>query len=188
MFVKRKLPQILLILFIAFINAYASAEHATFDSFIWADKMFADGKYAEALQAYKRILASRTDNAEIGRVYSRIGDCLFQLQDYSGALNSYRNALQQQKRSQRPSTQYWIGFCTFLLGRDRDAVAEFLKIPELYPSSGMWVGTAYYWAGRASERMGEKDLAGEYYRKAGGKGVSTQEQFALRNADRAKGK
>jgi TolA-binding protein len=69
------------------------------------------------------------------------------------------------------------------MGSDAEAVAEFLKIPELYPSSGMWVGTAYYWAGRASERRGKTEEAAEYYRKAGGNGRSTQGRFALKKAE-----
>lgn len=185
---KRNLKQILFVLLVAFVQSNAFADHAASGSYNNADKMFSEGKYADALEAYKHILASKTGSAEVGDVYSRIGDCYFRLQEFSNALDSYRSALQQQKRSQRPPTQYWIGFCTFLLGRDQDAVAEFLKIPELYPSSGMWVGTAYYWAGRACERMGKKDLAQEYYRKAGGIGKSTHEQFALRKADAMRGK
>ncbi len=50
----------------------------------------------------------------------------------------------------------------------------------------MLVGTAYYWAGRASERMGRKDQAAELYRKAGGKGTSTQERFAMKKANAIK--
>jgi tetratricopeptide (TPR) repeat protein len=185
---KRSLPPILFVVLLVFICYNAHANQAASASLTSAEKMFADGKYADALQSYKRILTSTARNKAAGDVYSRIGDCYFRLQDYRSALESYRSALQQQKRSQRPPTQYWIGFCTFLLGKDQEAVAEFLKIPELYPSSGMWVGTAYYWAGRASERMGKKVQAEEYYRKAGGTGKSTHEQFALKKADSLKGK
>jgi tetratricopeptide (TPR) repeat protein len=80
------------------------------------------------------------------------------------------------------ASQYWIAFCCLLMGNDAEAVTEFLKIPALYPSSGMWVGTAYYWAGRASERRGNTEDAAEYYRKAGGNGRSTQGRFALKKA------
>ncbi len=110
----------------------------------------------------------------------------FSLADYQHALDAYRRALKEQKPVERAQTQYWIGFCAFLLGRDAEAVTEFLKIPESYPASGMWVGTAYYWAGRASERMGRKEQAAELYRKAGGKGTSTQERFAMKKANAIK--
>jgi TolA-binding protein len=74
-----------------------------------------------------------------------------------------------------------------LLGRDSEAVTELLKIPEFYPESGMWVPTAYYWAGWASERMGKKDSAAEYYKKAaGGSGRSAQGRAALKRAEKVK--
>jgi hypothetical protein len=50
----------------------------------------------------------------------------------------------------------------------------------------MWVNTAFYWAGRASERMGRKEQAGEFYRKAGGNGKSVQGKFALKKAEAVK--
>ncbi len=148
-----------------------------------ANRMYTEGKYSKALEAYQHILNSPSRKTGIGKVQSRIADCYFQLHDYRNALNAYRGALKNQKPSEQPPTQYWIGLCTLLLGNDKDAVAEFLKIPERYPSSAMWVGTAYYWAGKASERMGDKAKAAEYYRKAGGKGSSTQERFAIKKAE-----
>lgn len=151
-----------------------------------ANRMFAEGKYSDALLAYQKVLAAPSDDVSTGDVHSRIGDCYFRLHDYRNALNAYRNALQNQKQSQRPPTQYWIGFCSFLLGNDKEAVAEFLKIPELYPSSGMWTSTAYYWAGRASERLGDKEQAVKYYRKAGGRGTSTEGRFAMKKAEALK--
>jgi tetratricopeptide (TPR) repeat protein len=108
--------------------------------------------------------------------------------NYSGALDAYRGAIRNQKPADQPPTQYWIGFCCLMQGKDAEAVKEFLKIPESYPSEGMWVSTAYYWAGRASERMGKKEQAVEFYRKAGGNGKSTQERFAMKKADAVNGK
>lgn len=185
---RKKLLITLLVFFAAAVRSNVIADPSASQGYRMANKMFAEGKYSEALQAYQKVLAAPSDEIAAGDVQSRIGDCYFQLHDYKSALKAYRSALQNQKQSQRPSTQYWIGFCTFLLGNDKEAVAEFLKIPELYPSSGMWVSTAYYWAGRASERQGEKEQAAEYYRKAGGKGTSTQERFARKKAAALKNK
>jgi tetratricopeptide (TPR) repeat protein len=150
-----------------------------------ANKLFAEGKYSEAIQRYQSILSSMSPGSLRGLLYTRIADGYFNLDDYEKALAAYRSALKDQKYSDRPPTQYWIGFCCFLLGRNAEAVTEFLKIPENYPFSGMWVGTAYYWAGRASDRMGRKGQAAGFYRKASGNGTSTQERFALEKAERA---
>jgi len=149
-----------------------------------ANKLFAAGNYAEAIVHYQSALASPARDISSSALYTRIADSYFRLGDYKNALNAYRSALKDQKQSERPQTQYWIGFCTFLLGKDAEAVNEFLKIPELYPDSGMWISTAYYWAGRVCERMGKKEPAAEYFRKAGGSGKTTQGKFALEKAEK----
>jgi tetratricopeptide (TPR) repeat protein len=152
-----------------------------------ANRLFASGRFQDALSLYQQLLDSPPPNIQKSDILTRIGDSWFRLGSFQNALEAYRSALPGQQPSVRPETQYWIGFCCFLLGRDADAVMEFLKIPELYPRSGMWVGTAYYWAGRASERMGKKEEAASYYRKAGGSGSSTQAQFARKKAEAVKG-
>jgi tetratricopeptide (TPR) repeat protein len=183
---KKVLLPALLFLLAASTWSNAIAGQSASRDFLKAERLYAAGKYSDALLLYQGLLSKQSEPVQTGDVHSRIGDCYFRINDYPNALQAYQSALDGQKLSERPATQYWIGFCSFLLGRDREAVAEFLKIPELYPDSGMWVATAYYWAGRASERMGLKEQAAEYYRKAGGKGKSTQERFALKKAEAVK--
>jgi tetratricopeptide (TPR) repeat protein len=151
-----------------------------------ADQMFSQGRYPEAIRLYQAVLSSPSGAISPGVLHTRIADSYFRLNDYQHALDSYRQAFKYQTPGEQAQTQYWIGFCFLLLGKDAEAVTEFLKIPEQYPTSGMLVGTAYYWAGRASERMGRKEEAAEFYRRAGGKGVSTQERFAMKKADEIK--
>ncbi|HTG01133.1 MAG TPA: tetratricopeptide repeat protein [Nitrospirota bacterium] len=171
---------ILLILSVAVVARAASSDLKK------ADRLFSQGKCSEALPLYQKMLADPKARISAGDIHARIGDCHFRLQDYPNAATSYRAALPKQKVSQQPVTQYWIGFSIFAQGRDEEAISEFLKIPQLYPASGMWVSTAYYWAGRASERLGNKDQAAVYYRKAGGAGKASQEQFALKRAEAVK--
>jgi tetratricopeptide (TPR) repeat protein len=184
---KKVLFPVFLLLLIVSSRSNAIASQSASRDFLKADRLYAAGQYSDALALYQGLLSKQSESVQTGNVHSRIGDCFFRLSDYQNALQAYRSALQSQKPSQRPATQYWIGFCTFLLGRDRESVAEFLKVPELYPDSGMWVSTAYYWAGRACERMGRKEQAAEYYRKAGGKVKSTQERFAMEKAETVNG-
>ncbi len=153
-----------------------------------ANQLYASQRFREALSLYQRLLISPPAGISAGDIQARIGDTHFQMGAFQSSLDAYRKAINGQKESARPETQYWIGFCCFLLGRDAEAVGEFLKIPEQYPSSGMWGGTAYYWAGRASERLGKAEDAAAYYRKAGGKGNSTQGKFAKKRAEEAKEK
>jgi tetratricopeptide (TPR) repeat protein len=156
--------------------------------YLQADQMFSQGRYPEAIRLYQAVLSSPFGAVSPGPLHTRIADSYFRLVDYQHALDAYRQAITYQEPSEQAQTQYWIGFCVLLLGRDAEAVTEFLKIPESYPTSGMLVGTAYYWAGRASERMGKKDQAAELYRKAGGKGTSTQGRFAIKKANAVEAK
>ncbi len=153
-----------------------------------ANRLFAEGQYTEALAFYKKALSAPPENLTAGDISSKIGDTYFRLADYRNALDAYRRAVHDQRPADRPQTQYWIGFCCFLIGRDDEAVTELLKVPALYPDAAPWGSTAYYWAGRASERMGKREQAAEYYRKAGGNSKSTQGAFARKKAEAVKNK
>jgi tetratricopeptide (TPR) repeat protein len=181
----------LLILFLIMLLPYGplyASNTSSSREFRRANDLFAAAKFQDALTLYQKLLASPPHGVTVNDIYTRIGDSYFRLGSFHNALDAYRSALKDQKESLRPETQYWIGFCCFLLGRNADAVNEFLRIPERYPGSGMWIGTAYYWAGRASERMGRTEEAVQYYRKAGGNGRSNQGKFALKKAAAMKGK
>lgn len=180
---KRLLPAVAAIILLC--TTTNAAEPAASRDLRAADKLYASGKYQEALVLYTKALSSPPTAVTAGDINSKIGDTHFRLADYRNALNSYRKAIRDQRPADRAQTQYWIGFCCFLVGRDAEAVDELLKVPALYPGAGAWSSTAYYWAGRASERMGKKEQAAEYYRRAGGngKGTSTQAKFARKKAE-----
>lgn len=173
--------------FFLFSGAAIAAEPASSRTLREADRLYASGKYQEALALYKKTLSAPPAGATPGDISSKIGDAHFRLADYRSALNAYRKAIRDQRPADRAQTQYWIGFCCFLVGRDAEAIDELLKVP-LYPDARAWGTTAYYWAGRASERMGKKEQASEYYRRAGGngKGKSTQAKFARKKAEAVK--
>jgi tetratricopeptide (TPR) repeat protein len=179
---RKSLPRLFLIILMLLSSSLSLASPST-QEYAKANKMFAVGNYSDAIFVYQSMLSSPSGDVSHGVLHTRIGDSYFQQGKYRKALEAYRLALKKQEPSERAQTQYWIGLCTLLLGRNAEAVTEFLKIPGSYPASGMWVGTAYYWAGRASDRMGNKEQAAEYYRKAGGKGKSAQERFAMKKAE-----
>ncbi len=164
-------------------ETFASSETSAADNYKKANALFSSAQYNEALPLYELVLSSFSEEIPASDVYTRIGDSYYRLGSYQNAIHAYQAALADQDRAAQPGTRYWIGFCNFLLGRHDQAVSEFLKIPELYPEAGMWVSTAYYWAGRSCEQQGKKELALQYYKKAGGNGKSTQGQFALKKAE-----
>ena len=172
--------------------SFASSVTSAASTYKKANALFSSAHYQEALPLYQSILSSSSSSNASSKipasdVYTRIGDSYYRLGSYQNAIHAYQGALVDQDRAARPGTQYWIGFCYFLLGQHGQAVSQFLKIPELYPEAGMWVNTAYYWAGRSCELQGRKDLARQYYKKAGGNGKSTQGRFAMKKAERVQG-
>ncbi len=178
----RSLLILFLMVLLQFNQSQAASAPSSSQDYRAANKLFAAARFQEALALYQKLLAAPPHDVPLTEIYTRLGDSYFNLGSFQKALDAYRAALKDQTEQERPATQYWIGFCCFLLGRDADAVDEFMKIPELYPQAGMWIGTAYYWAGRASERMGKTEEAEMYFRKAGGNGRSSQGRFALKKA------
>jgi tetratricopeptide (TPR) repeat protein len=178
---------LVLLIFAAFLPggaAFAISETDAVAHYKQANALYSSAHYQEALPLYESVLTTTSEKVPAGDVYTRMGDCYYRLGSYQKASYAYQGALSFQARTVQPGTRYWIGFCYFLMGRHDQAAAEFLKIPELYPESAMWVGTAYYWAGRSSEKLGKKELARQYYKKAGGNGKSTQGKFAMKKAER----
>ncbi len=174
--------------FLLFSGQSPAAESPAARDYQAANKLSAAGRYQDALVLYGQVLSAGPSDIAAGEVYDRMGDVYFRSGDYPHALASYRKALADPRLADRPQTQYWVGFCCFLVGRDAEAVTELLKVPALYPDAKAWGSTAYYWAGRASERMGKKEDAALYYRKAGGSGRTTQSAFAQKKAEAVKGK
>jgi tetratricopeptide (TPR) repeat protein len=182
--------KMLLMLFFVVLLPYgqsdASSASSASQEYRTANKLFAAAQFQDALALYQKVLSSPPEGVPLTDVHTRIGDSYFRLGSYEQALTAYRAALEGQKESEKPASQYWIGLCCLLLGRNAEAVDEFIKIPRNYPQSGMWVNTAYYWAGRASERLGKTQDAAKYYRKAGGAGRSMQGKFAMKKAETVK--
>lgn len=151
-----------------------------------ANSQFSSQHYDQALALYQRALAAPPAGVSVGDIHARIGDTHFRLGSYGSALASFREAGKDRKVADPARVQYWIGFCCFLTGRDAEAVEELLKVPRLYPGAAMWASTSYYWAAKASDRMGRKDQAAELYRKAAGTGRSSQSRFAMKKAETVK--
>jgi len=183
---RKALVILLLVMALPCGRSFASSETSSANNYQQANGLLASKRYQEAIPLFKSTLANPLQKVPVSDVYTRIGHSYYGLGLYQNAIEAYQAALSGQDREAQPGTRYWIGFCYFLLGQDEQATREFLLIPELYPTAGMWVGTAYYWAGRSCERRGLKNKAAEYYKKAGGKGKSTQGRFAIKKAEEVK--
>ncbi len=168
-------------------NAAVAAGSSSVRDYRDAQTFASRQQYQQALALYHKTLSAPPEGVSRGDIQSRIGDIYFRMNDFGRALRAYQQAVADPGLADKPQTQYWVGFCNFLVGRDAEAVAELLKVPQLYPDAKAWATTAWYWAGRASERMGRKEQAAEYYRKAaGGNGKTSQGKFANKKAEAAR--
>jgi len=95
-----------------------------------------------AITAYESIIASSPDYA--GEAYLKLGQLYRNEQDYEKEEDLYRNALAaKQGQLDRAQIQFNLADTLELMSRTEDAIAEYLKIPDLYPSQLTWVVKAY---------------------------------------------
>ncbi len=96
---------------------------------------------------------------------SKIAFCDVQMKDYASALENYKKAAGYADDEDKPRMQYWIAKCYSMTGEDRKAISEFLKVPYLFSTSGMWALTAEFEAALIYERSGDITNALTLYRK-----------------------
>jgi len=95
-----------------------------------------------AILAYKSIIASSPDFA--GEAYLKLGQLYRNAQEYEKEMEVYQNALAaKQGQIDRAQVQFNLADTLELMSRTEEAIAEFLKIPVLYPNKKIWVVKAY---------------------------------------------
>ena len=120
------------------------------------NKLFKEGKYQEALEAYKKILEHNPD-AYI--IYLNVGNCYFQMEQYDKAIEAYKKVLE--KNPDYVPALMGIGNAYLNLGNQDEAMKWYGKIDinkiddpvVLYN-----IGTIYY-------NNGKYDLALQHYKK-----------------------
>ncbi len=95
-----------------------------------------------AIAAYESIIATSPDYA--GEAYLKLGRLYRGTQDYEKEIEVYQNALAaRQGQIDRAQVQFNLADTLELMSRTEDAIAEYLKIPDLYPSQQAWAVKAY---------------------------------------------
>jgi tetratricopeptide (TPR) repeat protein len=61
------------------------------------DAFYAEGKYGEALEEYKRLL---TEHEDLSELYDKIGLCYYRLNDYDNAIEYFKKMLEKAPQSQ----------------------------------------------------------------------------------------
>jgi TolA-binding protein len=95
-----------------------------------------------AIAAYESIIANSPDFA--GEAYLKLGQLYRNAQNYEKEIANYQNALSsKQGQIDRAQIQFNLADTLELMSRTDDAIAEYLKIPVLYPNQQSWGVKAY---------------------------------------------
>jgi TolA-binding protein len=117
-----------------------------------------------AIAAYESIIASSPD--DVGEAYLKLGQLYRSEQDYEKEEQVYRNALAaKQGPFDRARMQFNLADTLELMGRTEDAIAEYLKIPDLYPNELPWVVKAYLRVAKVYEEGQDWEGARVTYQK-----------------------
>jgi ribosomal protein S12 methylthiotransferase accessory factor len=118
------------------------------------------GEPETALEFYQNALELDPTDQDRASIYSYMGQCLKELEDYGRAIEALRQG--ELIDSERTDIFNLLGFCYFKQKKHEEAIENFKKVIRLDPSS------AIDYANIASNYrdMGEKDKAIRYYRMA----------------------
>ena len=90
-----------------------------------------------AIAAYESIIATFPEYA--GEAYLKLGQLYRNVQDYEKEVDVYQKALvSKQGQIDRAQIQFNLADTLELMSRTEDAIAEYLKIPDLYPNEPSW--------------------------------------------------
>ena len=117
-----------------------------------------------AVKAYENIIANSPDNAN--EAYVKLGALYRSTQEYEKEMDVYQRALaSKQGQIDRAQIQFNLADTLELMSRTEDAIAEYLKIPDLYPAQIEWVVKAYLRVAKIYEEGEDWEGARVTYRK-----------------------
>ncbi len=117
-----------------------------------------------AIAAYENIITTSPDYA--GEAYLKLGQLYRNAQDYEKEMDVYQRALtSRQGQIDRAQIQFNLADTLELMSRTEDAIAGYLKIPDLYPGEQAWVVKAYFRVAKIYEEGEDWEGARVTYQK-----------------------
>jgi len=117
----------------------------------------------QAIAAFENIIETSPEYA--GEAYLKLGQLYRNLQDYEKELNVYQKALLARGQIDRAQVQFNLADTLELMSRTDEAIAEYLKIPDLYPNETSWVVKAYLRIAKIYEEGQDWEAASVTYQK-----------------------
>ena len=119
--------------------------------------LYNDGLAELALDCFERALALDPESEDLPYIYSYMGNCNKDLEQYDAALQVLEKGLQEDE--ERPDIHNMMGVCYFKKEAYADAVKSFDRAVELNPSSAM----DYANLGINHRRLGNRDEAVHFF-------------------------
>ena len=122
--------------------------------------MQAQGELAQAVAHLERALTLGPEEEDIPYIYSHLGECLKDLEEYAQAIASLQKGAEYDE--DRPDIHNLLGFCHFKLGDYATAIGHFRRTVELNPVSAIDyanLGVNYRKLGNSAESIRYFELA-----------------------------
>jgi outer membrane protein assembly factor BamD len=119
----------------------------------------------EAGRIYSLVYKEFKDRVDTTSFALKTGFVWFKGHHIKKALNYFEIAGADEKSADRAEIAYWTALCYSRLGKSKEALERFLRIPYLYGDSGKFGVTAEFEAARIYEKEGELSNALSLYRK-----------------------
>jgi tetratricopeptide (TPR) repeat protein len=117
-----------------------------------------------AIAAYENIIATSPDYA--GEAYLKLGQLYRSTQNYEKEMAVYQNALAAgHGQIDRARILFNLADTLELMNRTEDAIAQYLKIPQLYPNEHIWDVKAYLRVAKIYEEGADWEGAHVTYQK-----------------------
>ncbi|MFO7607283.1 MAG: YcaO-like family protein [Desulfurivibrionaceae bacterium] len=131
-----------------------------FIEFYLGQNLYNTGRPAEALPHLRRALELNPDEEDIPYIYSFLGSCLKDLEQYDEAIATLKQGAEHD--DERPDLHNLLGFCYFKLADHAAAVEHFSRAVHLAPNSAIDyanLGVNYRKLGKNDEAMKSLALA-----------------------------
>ncbi|MBU0480265.1 MAG: YcaO-like family protein [Proteobacteria bacterium] len=133
---------------------------AYFIEFYLGQNLYEQGRPDEALPHLRRALVLDPDREDIPYIYSYMGNCLKDLEQYADAIETLKRGTEHD--DERPDLHNLLGFCYFKLADHEAAIEHFSKAVYLAPTSAIDyanLGVNYRKLGRKDEALKSFALA-----------------------------
>jgi TolA-binding protein len=113
---------------------------------------------AKAVEEYKKLIRQYSSGRFTQECRARIGTCFRAIKDYRSAIKEYQAVLLVQKPDDIPAeSQFWLGWCEFLIDNYDNAKKEFKEVIKNYPENKKEVASAYFGLGSVHEKIADNE-------------------------------